>query len=124
MVWKMIRRIEDKDYKTAINIVNENWKSVYAGYVNSYLLSDIGCQNRAAELQKDFFTCRLEEYVWEEDGHILALLSFGNTEDHDKPGAFEIWRVYVSKDAQGKGVGKGLLYLRNKKRKKMVMKKF
>ena len=113
----MIRPLETNDYESAINIVNENWKSVYAGYVNPELLDDIGCQNRSIELQKDFFSCRLEEYVWEESKKIWALLSFGKTEDYDKPGAFEIWRVYVSKDAQGKSIGKCLLRFAEQKAK-------
>ena len=47
----------------------------------------------------------MSEYVWEEHGEILALLSIGNTEDIDKKGAFEIWRIYVSQNMRGHGIG-------------------
>ena len=105
----MIRKIREADYEAAIKIVNENWKRVYVSYVNPELISDYGCMSREEELRQDFVSHRLEEYVWDEEGKILALLSFGDTEDVDKQGGFEIWRVYVSKDAQGKGIGKQLL---------------
>ncbi|MCD7993257.1 MAG: GNAT family N-acetyltransferase [Clostridia bacterium] len=62
-------------------------------------------------LNSDFISSRLSEYVWEEDGNIPALLSVGKTADIDKAGAFEVWRIYVSKEAQGKGISSSLLSL-------------
>ena len=40
--------------------------------------------------------------MWEENGNVVAMLSFGNTADHDKAGAFEIWRIYITSDFKGK----------------------
>ncbi|MCI7181257.1 MAG: GNAT family N-acetyltransferase [Lachnospiraceae bacterium] len=51
----------------------------------------------------------LANYVYEDDGIVKALLTFGQTADSDKSGAFEIWRIYVSQDFQGVGIGKSLL---------------
>lgn len=106
----MIRQIKENDFDIICDIVNENWKRVYSGYVNPELLNPLGCQKRKRELEHDFITQRLSEYVYEEHKQVLALLSFGNTEDIDKVGAFEVWRIYVSEAAQGKGIGKKLLY--------------
>jgi len=36
-------------------------------------------------------------------------LSMGTTADTDKASAFEIWRIYISAEAQGKGIGGQLL---------------
>lgn len=47
--------------------------------------------------------------MWEENGNVVAMLSFGNTADHDKAGAFEIWRIYITSDFQGKGIGHNLI---------------
>jgi len=105
----MIRALRKKDFDTVVNIVNENWKSIYAGYVNPNLLNTAGCRDRAIALKNDFNRQRLLEYVWEENNHILALLSIGNTADLDKLGDFEIWRIYIVSEAQGKGIGKQLL---------------
>ncbi len=105
----MIRPLKKEEFDTVIEIVNDNWKSVYAGYVAPELLEESGCAKRASELITDFNTKRLEEYVWEETGQTLALLSIGNTEDADKPSAFEIWRIYIALIAQGKGIGGQLL---------------
>ena len=91
----MIRPLSEKDYNIAIDIVNTNWKRTYSNYVNPLLLNEIGCNERAEELRHDFQSKRLSEYVWEEQGQILALLSIGDTADIDKKGAFEIWRIYV-----------------------------
>lgn len=63
------------------------------------------CNERAEELRHDFQSKRLSEYVWEEQGQILALLSIGDTADIDKKGAFEIWRIYVRPEAQGHNIG-------------------
>lgn len=105
----MIRPLEQKDYIAVIRIVNESWKTVYAGYVAPALLTEAGCRERAERLERDFSTHRLAEYVWEEEGELLALLSIGDTADPDLPGAFEIWRIYVAPAAWGKGIGGQLL---------------
>ena len=99
----MIRPLSEKDYNIAIDIVNTNWKRTYSNYVNPSLLNEIGCKERAEELRHDFQSKRLSEYVWEEQGQILALLSIGDTADIDKKGAFEIWRIYVRPEAKRQG---------------------
>ena len=101
----MIRPLSEKDYNIAISIVNTNWKRTYSNYVNPLLLNEDGCKKRAEELKHDFQSRRLLEYVWEEQGQILALLSIGDTADMDKKGAFEIWRIYVRPEAQGHNIG-------------------
>ena len=105
----MIRPLREEDYSAAVAIVNDGWRAVYREYVDPALLSDTGCRERAAGLERDFRSRRLEEHVWEENGEVLALLSAGETGDRDKPGAFEIWRVYVAEKARGKGIGGKLL---------------
>ena len=77
----MIRPLAEKDYNIAIDIVNTNWKKTYSDYVNPLLLNEDGCKKRAEELKHDFQSRRLLEYVWEEQGQILALLSIGDTAD-------------------------------------------
>ena len=105
----LIRALRNEDYDTVCKIVNENWKEVYAGYVNPELLNDFGCKQRELQMKKDFLSSRLSEYVLEKEGKAVALLSFGNTEDDDKAGAFEIWRIYISHDEQGNGLGGKLI---------------
>lgn len=105
----MIRRLKKEDFDTVIKIVNDNWKSVYSGYVAPELLDDAGCTQRALKLKSDFDANRFLEYVWEKDGQVLALLSIGNTEDTDKPSAFEVWQIYIAPSAQGKGLGGQLI---------------
>lgn len=105
----MICPLKPIDYQAAIHIVNENWKTVYQDYVSPLLLSEEGCCKRTEELLQDFETQRLSEYVWKENGHVLALLSFGDTVDEDASGAFEIWHIYVDSAAQGHGIGRQLL---------------
>lgn len=105
----MIRPLQEEDFAAVIAIVNEAWRTTYAGYVSPALLDSAGCERRAAGLEQDFRARRLAEYVWEEEGRVLALLSMGDTADKDRPGAFEIWRVYVDREARGKGIGGRLL---------------
>lgn len=105
----MIRPLAESDFDTVISIVNRDWRDIYNGYVNQELLSDAGCQERGQQLKKDFISRRLSEYVWEEAGQILGLLSMGATADSDKANAFEIWRIYIAVEAQGKGIGGQLL---------------
>ena len=69
----MIRPLREEDYSAAVAIVNDGWRTVYGEYVNPALLSDTGCRERAAELERDFRSRRLEEHVWEEAGEVLAL---------------------------------------------------
>ena len=105
----MIRPLVESDFDAAIQIVNRNWKNVYVGYVNQGLLNDAGCQERSQQLREEFINHRLSEYVWAESGQILGLLSMGTTADTDKASAFEIWRIYIAAEAQGKGIGGRLL---------------
>ncbi len=106
---KMIRKIKKADIDIVCNMVNDNWKKVYEGYINPELLNDKGCENRICELKADLISGRLFEYVWEEQNQVVAMLSFGNTVDTDKVGAFEIWRIYVASEFQKKGIGNSLL---------------
>jgi GNAT superfamily N-acetyltransferase len=105
----MIRPLTERDFDDAIHIVNQNWRTVYAGYVDPALLDEAGCDARGQQLQQDFREHRLSEYVWEESGRILGLLSMGTTADTDKAGAFELWRIYLAVEAQGRGIGGQLL---------------
>ena len=104
----MIRALTEADFDFAADLVNDSWRAVYGDYVNPDLLSAEGCAERARSLKRDFAARRLEEYVWEGAGRILGLLSVGDTADPDRPGAFEIWRLYLAPEARGKGAG-GLL---------------
>ena len=114
----MIRPLAEKDYNIAIDIVNTNWKKAYSDYVNPLLLNKSGCKERAEELRHDFQSKRLLEYVWEEQGQILALLSMGDTADTDKKGAFEIWRIYVKPEVQGHNIGRQCLSFAEQEAKK------
>lgn len=105
----MIRAMKESDWNIVCEIVNENWKEIYNGYVNPELLSPTGCANRECDLINDFASARLKEYVWEENSQTVALLSFGNTADSDKSGAFEIWRIYIAPNFQGIGIGHKLI---------------
>lgn len=105
----MIRLLQEKDMEIICKIVNDNWRSVYAGYVNEQLLNDNGCFDRKKRMEADFLSGRLSNYIYECNGNIVALLSVGDTVDNDKIGAFEVWRIYISKDYQNQGIGNQLL---------------
>ena len=115
----MLRETKKVDIDMISEIVNDNWKRIYKGYVNPQLLNDRGCEKRTCELKADFISGRLAEYVWEEQNQVVAMLSFGDTEDTDKKGAFEIWRIYVALDFQGKGIGNSLLTFAEQKAKEL-----
>ena len=115
----MLRETKKVDIDMISEIVNDNWKRIYKGYVNPQLLNDRGCEKRSCELKADFISGRLAEYVWEEQNQVVAMLSFGDTEDTDKKGAFEIWRIYVALDFQGKGIGDSLLTFAEQKAKEL-----
>lgn len=105
----MIRELEKKDFEAVCEIVNRSWRTVYSGYVNPLLLDEKGCEKRKERLIGDFTSRRFSEYVYEENGEIAAMMSVGDTEDEDKEGAFEVWRLYVHPDFQGKGIGGRLI---------------
>lgn len=105
----MIRLLQKTDMDTICNIVNDNWKSVYNGYVNEDLLNKQGCLERENRLKKDFLSGRLLNYVYECNDQPVALLSIGNTADKDKTGAFELWRIYILRAYQNRGIGSLLL---------------
>jgi hypothetical protein len=65
-------------------------EKTYSNCVSSLLLNEYSCKDRANELRYNFQSKRLSEYVWEEQGQILALLSIGDTADTNKKGSFEI----------------------------------
>ncbi|BCN31843.1 GNAT family N-acetyltransferase [Anaeromicropila herbilytica] len=105
----MIRLLENRDIQTICQIVNDNWKSVYKGYVNEELLNNKGCLERKNRLNKDFKSGRLTNYIYEQNGQPIALLSVGKTTDEDKSEAYELWRIYIQQSYQGKGIGSQLI---------------
>ena len=114
----MLRPLAYRDFDTVIDIVNQNWKKTYAGYINPRLIDENGCKERAEELRHDFQSKRFSEYVWEEQGQVLALLSIGDTADIDKKGSFEIWRIYVEPQMQGHSIGSRCLAFAEQEAKK------
>lgn len=116
----MIRPLEEKDLAVTCEIVNVNWKSLYRSYVNPQLLTEEGCLARTAELREDFSKKRLSEFVFEEAGRPVALLSFGDTADADKKGSFEIWRIYIAPAFQDRGIGTQLLAFAEQQAKKQL----
>lgn len=46
----MIREFENSDAEAIFVIVNENWRTVYSGYVDPALVSHMGCMLRNGEL--------------------------------------------------------------------------
>ena len=105
----MLRPLEEKDLDCVIDIVVESWRALYRGYVSPELFTEAGVWAQRLRLRADLTSRRLEESVWEEDGRVLGLLSVGDTADSDRPGAFEIWRVYLAPEARGRGIGGQLL---------------
>lgn len=105
----MIRGFENSDAEAIFVIINENWRTVYSGYVDPALVSHEGCMRRNGELVRDFVSKRFSEYVWEENREVRGMISFGKTGETDCSEAFEIWRLYVAKSAQGQGIGSALL---------------
>ena len=113
----MIRLLKDDDIEMVCNIVNNNWKKVYDGYVNAQLLSEEGCLERANRMKEDFLSGRLSHYVYEDNGQIVALLSIGKTGDEDKLDDFELWWLYILDTYQHKGIGGKLLAFAEEKAK-------
>ena len=105
----MIRRLEPADVDRAAEIINTDWDNTYRGYVSAQALSEEMREKRRAALDEERRTGSLENYVYEMDGNVLGVLTFGPCGDGDRPGAFEIWRIYVAPEAQGRGIGKALL---------------
>lgn len=105
----MIRLMEIGDLDIVGEIVNNGWKNVYSSYINNELLSIEGCKKREKEIETELLSSSLANYVYEDEGIVKALLTFGKTADSDKSDAFEIWRIYVSQNFQGAGIGRSLL---------------
>lgn len=105
----MVRLLEKKDIQTVCKIVNDAWKTVYPGYVNEKLLNDQGCLDREYRMKRDFQSGRLSNFIYEDKGQAVALLSIGETADEDKLGAFELWRIYIHNDYRQQGIGNQLL---------------
>lgn len=105
----MIRLLEKRDIRTVCKIVNDAWKTVYAGYVNDKLLNDQGCLDRECRMKKDFLTGRLSNFIYEYKEQPVALLSIGETEDEDKLGTFELWHIYIQDNYRDQGIGSQLL---------------
>lgn len=119
----MIRLMEIGDLDIVGEIVNGDWKNIYSSYINPDLLSLEGCKKRKKEIEAELLSGSLANYIYEDDGIVKALLTFGQTADSDKSGAFEIWRIYVSQDFQGVGIGKSLLTLQKNRQCYLVFKK-
>ena len=81
----MIRLLQENDIEIICKIVNDNWKSVYNGYVNEKLLNKQGCVDRKNRLKADFLSGRLSNYIYEYRDQPIALLSIGDTADKDIP---------------------------------------
>ena len=103
-----VRRLEKQDLQRVGEILNEGWKRTYRDIVSPELFTEKWDLLRIQQLRREFNTKSLDNYIYEEEG-IEGLLTFGKTEDRDKPRAFEIWRIYVCEAARNQGIGTKLL---------------
>lgn len=103
-----VRKLEKKDLQRVGEILNEGWRRTYREILSPEMFSEKWDLRRIQQLRQEFNTKRLDNYIYEEDG-IEGILTFGKTEDRDKPRAFEIWRIYVCEDARMQGIGTKLL---------------
>lgn len=105
----MIHLLENRDIEAVCRIVNQNWINVYTGLVGPSLLDPDGCAERTRQLKADFTARRFSEYVWDENGQAVAIMSFGDAGDADAAEALEIWRLYVAAHFQRLGIGRQLM---------------
>lgn len=93
----------------AATIINTDWDDTYRGYVSAQALSEEMREKRRAALDEERRTGSPQTYVYEADGKVLGVLTFGRCGDADRPDSFEIWRLYIAPEAQGQGIGRALL---------------
>lgn len=103
-----VRKLEKQDLQRVGEILNEGWRRTYREILSPEMFSEKWDLRRIQQLRQEFNTRRLDNYVYEEES-IEGILTFGKTEDRDKPRAFEIWRIYVCENARMQGIGTKLL---------------
>ena len=109
----MIRPLAPSDLPRMAEIHVFGWRSAYRGIVpDEFLFNEMLVSKRIEFFEHVYFSENTENkmpsYVYD-DGIIKAFLTMGPCRDTDKPGAFELWGIYVDPFFQRQGIGSKLV---------------
>jgi len=106
----MIRKMELEDTARVSEICVLEWRDAYRGIISDYILFE---KIRISQRTTQFEACTnnpfQENYVYDEGSSIKAFLINGPCRNEDKPGAYEIWCLYVDHFMHNQGIGTQLI---------------
>jgi len=105
-----IRRASANDAATVAHIINEAWKTAYAGVVPLDRLDALSDERKAAQLREGLIRFpEMRYYLFEANGIPVGAASLHPTHDADLPGAAEFSFFYFLPSVWRRGYGKQLL---------------
>jgi GNAT superfamily N-acetyltransferase len=105
-----IRRASANDAETIARIVNEAWKTAYAGVVPPERLDALSGERKAAQLREGLIRFpEMRYYLFEADGAPVGAASLHPTHDADLSGAAEFSFFYFLPSVWRRGYGTLLL---------------
>ena len=105
----MIRTMEITDLPRVAEIHVFGWRSAYRGIISDeYLFNKMLVSRRMSSFESAVKNNTEESYVYD-DGMIKAFMTIGDCRDEDKPGAFELWGIYVEPFMKRQGIGSILM---------------
>lgn len=106
----VIRRAYAEDAQTIAHIINEAWKSAYAGIVPDECLGALTDEEKIKHLQEGLTRfANMRYYLLEADGVPVGAASLHPTRDTDLPNTAEFSFFYFLPSAWRRGYGKRLL---------------
>lgn len=100
-------RIQDAVAIAGIEV--ETWRSTYAGILDAQVLLGLSVARQTVSWQREILRASGSVWVWQQNEEVMAYAQCGPSRDQDLPFGGEIYVIYVSPDAQGRGIGRQLL---------------
>jgi ribosomal protein S18 acetylase RimI-like enzyme len=102
-------RVEDAVLTARIRV--DGWRAAYRGQLPDDLLGGLSVERDTVRFADHLGHLASDRRVWvsEVGGEVMGFASTGASRDEDTPDAAEVYALYVRPEAQGRGIGGGLL---------------
>ena len=105
-----VRKASFQDVRELAELHITVWRAAYKGLMPQVILDSLSLQNRKTQWQNSLRHPDEQVYLYEKENQVLGFLSLGpqRDEDKDKQTTTELYTLYVSPEAWGKGIGRDL----------------
>ncbi|TLS38309.1 GNAT family N-acetyltransferase [Pseudalkalibacillus caeni] len=122
----LIRKATSEDYPGIATVHINSWKTTYQGIVASAYLDNLDLEERKQRWQRILAGSHNVYLAESIAGKVVGFAALGDNRSKEYPYSAELHAIYILKDFQGSGIGRGLFdqaaaHFNSKKQESMIV---